>query len=127
MVMKTEEIRALIQKPPADRYEYFIKRIADREELWGLFNDGWAMAGTDDDRTVFPVWPAEEYARLCADDYWAEFVPKPIPIYDFLNDSLPRFQENGLLIGVFPTPENNGVVVNVEDFARDLNSELSNY
>lgn len=39
------------------KYEYFIKKVADFEEVWSLRDeDGWATLGTED-KVFFPIWP----------------------------------------------------------------------
>ncbi|WP_245805776.1 DUF2750 domain-containing protein [Bacillus alkalicellulosilyticus] len=42
--MNKSEFEAVINKSPNIRYEYFIKKVVDFEEVWGLYNGGWATA-----------------------------------------------------------------------------------
>jgi hypothetical protein len=39
--MDKKEFEALLNQPTNIRYEYFIKKVVDFEEVWGLYNDGW--------------------------------------------------------------------------------------
>lgn len=127
MKINPKEIRALIRSPAKNRYKYFIRHIADREEVWGPYNDGWALAGTGDNRTVFTVWPAEDYALLCAKGSWEGFLPESIPLDQFLNELMPTLQHDGLIIGIFPTPEDNGIILSFEELIEDINDELAKY
>ena len=38
--MNKKELEAVMKQPPNIRYEYFIKKVVDFEEVWGLYNDG---------------------------------------------------------------------------------------
>ncbi|MBL8176487.1 MAG: DUF2750 domain-containing protein [Bryobacterales bacterium] len=64
------------------RYEHFVKHIADCEEAWGLYDDGWAMGEDDEGNATFQLWPAKEYAALCADGEWAGYEAAAIPLED---------------------------------------------
>lgn len=61
-----KQIEAVLALPAAKRYDHFIKLVADWQELWGLYNDGWAMAATESGEPVFPMWPA---GRICGPLY----------------------------------------------------------
>ena len=65
MALNPKQIAAVMALPGPRRFEHFIKVVADRQQVWGLYDDGWALAGTDDGAAVFPFWPAEEYALAC--------------------------------------------------------------
>lgn len=40
--MDEKEFNAVIRIPANVRYEHFIKQVADRETVWGLYDGGWA-------------------------------------------------------------------------------------
>ncbi len=71
-----KQIEAVLALPAAKRYAHFLKLVADWQELWGLYDDGWAMAATDSGEPVFPMWPAEEYAARCIGEQWVGYLPK---------------------------------------------------
>jgi Protein of unknown function (DUF2750) len=127
MKLTSKEIEAITALPGQKRYEHFIKVIADWEEAWGLYKDGWALAASDDGREIFPLWPAKEYAALCAQDKWAGFEPEPIPLEDLMNELLPKLQEDRLLTGIFYLPSNQGITPSIEQLLSDLRAELKNY
>lgn len=122
-----KEIEAIIFSPGEVRYTYFVKKIVDWEQVWGIYNDGWALASTDEEQSVFLVWPAEKYAKLCIKSMWLGFEPKMIPLNDFLGELLPRLNAHGVALGVFPTPENSAVVVDIDRIMEDIHFELSKY
>ena len=122
----SKQIEAVLRLPAPGRYGHFIKQVADKEELWGLFDDGWAMVG-DDNGTVFPVWHACEFAALCAADSWASFIPRVIDLTQFLEEMLPDLSDNNISVGVLMTPEGLAPVPGNNQLKMDLLTELSRY
>jgi len=127
MKISQKQIESVIALPGPKRYEHFVKIVADWEEVWGLYQDGWALAATDGGQKVFPVWPAKEYAALCAEKEWAGYEPESFPLADFMNELLPNLKNDGVLLGVFYTPSDTGVTLTVDQVLEDLNQELENY
>jgi len=70
MKISPKQIQAILALPRVKRYSHFIKVAADRRMVWGLRAQGWALAKTEEGKQVFPVWPAREYAQLCANGCW---------------------------------------------------------
>lgn len=127
MKISQKQIESVIAMPGAKRYEHFIKVVADWEEVWGLYNDGWALAATNEGHKVFPVWPAKEYAELCKENEWSAYDAKSFSLDDFMNELLPNLKNDGVLPGIFYTPLNKGVTPDVDQVLADLNRELENY
>lgn len=127
MKINQKQIESVVALLGQKRYEYFIKRVADWEEVWGLYQDGWALAETDDGQKVFPVWPEKEYAELCAVKEWAGYEPESFSLADFMDELLPNLKKDGVLLGVFYTPSDKGVMPTVDQVLEDLRQELENY
>ncbi len=123
-----KEFQAVLALPDTRRYEYFVKRVADREEVWSLWNDGWLLAGDDQGNEIVPVWPHPTFAEACALEEWADSQPRAVEISAWLERWLPGMARDGRLVAVFPTPTvRSGVVVPPERFRDDLLEELSRY
>lgn len=123
-----QEMQAVLGLPGAQRYERFVKQVADWEEAWGLFKNGWALAARDaNEIRVFPLWPSKEYAKACAKGSWEGFEPKSIALDDLLNVLLPKLRRDDTLVGVFYTPEGKGVTCQPADLAEDLGRESAEY
>lgn len=130
MIMKKlndKQISTVVALPSKDRYEHFIKTVVDWQEAWGLYQNGWALASTDDGTKVFPLWPAKEYAQLCAENEWTGYEPRAIPLSELTDELLPRLKADGFLPGVFYTPSNKGVTPSTDDFRSAIDAELANY
>jgi len=125
--MESRKIEAIVSLPAPQRYSHFIKFVADCQSAWGLYLEGWALAATDDDQPVFPIWPAREFAQLCAVADWTGYVPKVIEIDDLMDGLLPSLRESGTLLGVFYTPNDKGILPDTEAFEADMKQELAKF
>lgn len=125
MKINPKEIESVIRLPGDKRYAYFIKKVADQNQVWGLWNEGWAMGMTDDGTRTSPIWPAKEYAELCRIGDWRDFEPKPIPLQEFILEMLPDLAKEGIRVSIFDTPTEGSVLVSDEDLINGLEAELS--
>ena len=123
----TKELEALLKLPAPIRYENFIKTVADWEEAWGLYNEGWAISATDNGELVFPLWPAKAFADACAEGDWSSYAAESISLDNLLNGLLPKLKEDGVSPGVFFTPEQGSVDVDASKLIDDLREECENY
>lgn len=127
MQVNPKQMGAVLALPGIKRFEHFIKVIADWQEVWGLYQDGWALAAADDGTTVFPLWPAKEYAQVCAEKEWKGYEPRAISLSDFMDVLLPKLKLDGVLPGVFFTPSSKGLTPSVDELRAALEAELQNY
>ena len=127
MRVNAKQMEAVHALPGIMRFEHFIKVIADWQEVWGLYQDGWALAAADDGTTVFPVWPAKEYAEVCAVNEWAAYEPRSISLSEFMEVLLPKLKTDGVLPGVGFTPNSKGLTPSVDELQAALEAELQNY
>ncbi len=125
--MHPKQLAAVFALPPEKRFQHFTGMVADREQAWGLYQDGWALACTDDGTKVFPLWPAKEYAQACALDDWAAYEPREIPLGDLMESLLPKLKSDGVLPGILPTPAGKGATPPVDDVMAALEEELRKY
>jgi len=123
----TKEIDALLQLDAPTRHNHFVKRVVDDERAWGLWKDGWALMLDGQGQSVFPLWPAREYAELCAVGEWEGYVAEEIPLADLIDELLPRLTEREMRPGVFPTPTGKGATPRAVDLAGALRTEMERY
>lgn len=127
MKVSPRQMEAVLALPGGSRFEHFIKVIADWQQVWGLYQDGWALAESEDGTTVFPLSPAREYAQVCTLNEWKGFEPRAISLGDFTEVLLPKLKREGVLPGVFFTPTSKGVTPPVDELTAALRAELQNY
>lgn len=125
--MNAKQIEAVVALDAPHRVEHFAKAVADRKEAWGLYADGWAASATADGEMAFPLWPASEYAALCAKGDWSTYVPRSIALDDLTGALLPMLRQQRSLAAVFQTPSGRGVTVTPDDLLAMLASELERF
>jgi hypothetical protein len=125
--LREKEISAVSALGAAERYEYFVKKVADEQRLWSLWKDGWVLATDDAGREVVPVWPHQDYASLCANGEWSGHVAKEIDLDAWMDRWLPGIGRDNRLVAIFPTPDDKGAVVDSQRLSADLEEELENY
>lgn len=122
--MNPKQLEAVFALPANKRFQHFVKVVADRQKAWGLYQDGWAMAGTDEGDRVFPLWPQREYAEANAINEWAGYEPKAISLEDLMGVVLPQLKAEGSLPGILLTPEKNGATPSIDELVAALEEEL---
>jgi hypothetical protein len=122
-----KEIQSLISLPGEKRYEYLIKKVADQQEIWSLWQDGWALACDDTGHELVPVWPHSKYAELCATGQWTGYVAKKIDLTAWLERWISGIEKDKRLVAVFPTLSDKGMAVEPRRLESDLREELSQY
>lgn len=126
--MNQKQFGNVIQLSPHDRYIHFISKVADWEELWSLRNsDGFVIFGDPLENECIPVWPHPDYANALIKDSWSDCYPERIDMYKFLEKWIPGMIEDKRMIAVFPTLDENGIIVNPERLNGDLLDELEQY
>lgn len=124
--MNKKEFDAVIKLPAAKRYEYFIKKVVDAEELWGLYNEGWAVTQDDNGNLLIPFWPKKEFAEYCAIGEQSIYVAESIDLYEFINEWLPEMKESGHKPSIFWNCDDSAVL-EIDIILKDLNNELDKY
>ena len=126
-VVSPKQMEAILKLPGPERYDHFIKHVADCEEAWGLWRDGWAMGEDDSGAPTFPIWPAKDYAALSADGPWTGYEPASIPLDDLINELLPKLEEDEVKPSIFRTPQGDAVMPDIPQLMADLQREMSRY
>jgi hypothetical protein len=62
--VSAKQMEAVLALPGSRRFEHFVKVVADWQQAWGLYQDGWALAAADDG---VPVLSAVAGQGICAD------------------------------------------------------------
>lgn len=125
-IMGYNEYNSLIISTAEKRYEYFIKKVVDFEEVWGLYNDGWAISIDEKNRKMIPFWPRKDFAEACAINEWSSYIAVSIELEDFINEWLPGMEADILLPSIFWNNEDS-VVVEINKLLSDLECELDKY
>lgn len=122
-----QQLLSVFSLSSEERYKHFVKVIADWEEVWGLYDEGWAISETDDGLKTFPCWPAKEYAQQCAIDTWSNYEAISISTDEFIEEFLKDLENKSIYISVFPNIEGHCIVQDASELANDLRDELELY
>lgn len=124
MRMTEKKMAAILSLSGEARYEYFVKTVADWGEVWGLYKDGWALAASEVGEKVFPLWPAKEFAELCAVNEWDGYEAESISLEELFGGLLPNLREDGVLPGIFYTPSDTDVTPSIDILINHFSADM---
>lgn len=124
--MNLKEFNAIVSRPADLRYEYFVKKTADSEMLWGLYEEGWAMTTDSSGTALLPLWPKSEFALHCAIDEWNGYTSRPLDLHAFIEKILPRLDQDGVKTAIFYN-NSDSAVVEASKLMEDLREALGKY
>ena len=114
------QLDAINRMPAEQRYDYFINKVIELEQVWGLSSaDGWVILPDEEDE-IFPVWPHAELAAQWGTGEFADCEPKAIALQDWLDKWLPGMEEDGLLAATCPDREGDAIIVSAEEMLENL-------
>lgn len=115
---------AVMAMPAEERFAYFVRKVADFEQVWGLHAEGWATAADAGGAIALAVWPEPDFAAACAVGPWERHVPRAVPLADFLTVWLPRMVGDSRTVVVFPTDRDSGLFVGPEAMQEAIHREM---
>lgn len=128
MKITNKEIEAVSQLEAFQRYEYFIKRVADSEKMYTLVDENGTFAIADiENSAVLSVWSASEFAEENVVDEWRSFSVKEITLEEFEEEIIDMIEKNNWLMNVFSIKGKSGFIVDINEFAKDLSIEMQKY
>ena len=128
MNLSTQEIENVAKLEPLKRYEYFVKKIADFEELWTIVNKTGDIALSDvEENILISFWTAEPFIKSNLNGGWENCTPFKLSLDDLEETIIPLITKNNYLVNVFPVNGKSGFIVSLNEFIRDLNEELEKY
>ena len=126
--MNQPQFDQVISLPAQERYDHFVSKVADWQQLWTLKGpDGFVMFGNNSDQECIPVWPHPDYAASLAKDFWSDCTPEELELEVFMSKWLPGITKDNRKVAVFPTPQEKGTVVDPQKLEKDLSAELEQY
>lgn len=124
--MLNQEVKNVLKIDKNKQYEYFIKKVADFEEVWSLRDsEGWATLGIGE-KDFFPVWPKKEFADICIGEEWENYYPESIDLDEFLDHWLDGLKEDNIRVTVMWN-NGSGIDIGWDTLREDIERELENY
>ncbi|WP_345807893.1 DUF2750 domain-containing protein [Bacillus pumilus] len=125
--MHPKELETTIQLLAKKRYDYFIKKIVDFEEVWSLRNEnGWVMSEDEHRVPQLHFWPTKEHAAYCAVEPWGKSKPEMIDLDDFIEEWLLGMIADGINPSIFYN-RNDSVSIEIQTLKEEIEEELKNY
>ena len=126
--MNEKQFESVTKLPAEKRYQHFISKIADWEQIWSLRDsEGFVSLADDNDNACLVFWPHPEYAKVLADKEWADCIPTLIDLTKFLEKWLPGMEKDGIKAAVFPTPDSQSIIVDPQRLRSDIERECEQY
>ena len=126
--MNPQQFESVLALSCADRSSHFVGKVADWEQLWGVKGPkGWLVPITDDGLEYFPVWPHPEYAQKITDEHFPGHEAVEISLEEFLFEWLPTFEDDDVMVAVFPNKEWALWIMEPSNLAECLRDEVAQY
>lgn len=92
--------------------EYFLMRIFETEEVWGL-DDGteWVMRERLAAEKTLPVWPYKKYATEAAEGSWRDFQAQAESLESFIHHTLDMLIDEDALIEIMGQENKPGCII----------------
>lgn len=128
--LNQEEFDRAVTLPGDQRYQYFVSKVVDFDEVWTLKGpDGFVLfaAHEDEQCRCLPVWPHPDHAAALAVDMWADCAPERIDLNSFLASWLPGMTTDNLKVAVFPTPLGTSIIVEPKTLMEHLTGSVPSF
>jgi hypothetical protein len=111
------ELSAIESYSENERLHYFLTRVIESEEVWGLSNpSGWVMR-EQDEQAILPVWPYRILAAKCTGNKWKDYVPGAVSLEHFVYNLLPTMNSQDIYVEIMPTSNQPGILMNAKQLA----------
>ena len=91
------------------RLQYFLSRVIEAEEIWGLADQkGWVMR-EEDDKLILPIWPYRQCADACIVDH--DLQSNATSLDHFVERILHTLAAEGIHLDVLPSVGTSGAVL----------------
>ncbi len=117
-----DEYAAVPNMTDDELLEYFLYRIFETDEVWGLKEGAHIVTHQLEDQETLPVWAYKCYADDAAVGEWAHLKAVADSVEFFTYQTLHRFAGQGLMVEIMPRQSAPGCLIN----ARRLSSMLEN-
>ena len=131
MKVSKQELETVTTLSPEKRYNYFVKRICDWEQVWTLYEDDYIVLNeAKNGKLYILLFPFKDFAEHYATNTrgMKGVSYKSFEINEFLETIIKKLQANNVSNAlVFPVANGYGLNVSMTDMVKDIQSELENY
>ena len=122
-----EEVDGVLAASDDKQYEYFVKKVADWEEVWSISNgQRWGTLADDEETELLPVWPHPAFAEPSLTGGWKDSKPKSMTLRGFLDHCM-RIERDGGAIAILHRANGDYLQVSAPALVDDIRAELGLY
>lgn len=126
--MNTKKIESIIQLPAGKRYEYFIRKSADFQQIWSLRNsEGWLLLGGATSAKLIPLWPEKMFAEYCNKINNTGCRAESIGLNEFLTNMSKALIRDIIQLAIFPNQNMSAPIMEIGKVCQDLIEESAQY
>ena len=126
-MMHPKKIENLLSLSTKERYDYFIREVAQFEKIWTIGTDeGYVIFHDKEGEEILPIWPHRELAEKCIFKEHKEMgaTPESILLDSFLKNCIPDMMSDGILFGVFYDDKREALAVGGKKLMQDIKVEV---
>ena len=126
--MHPKQIENIFSLTPKQRYEHFVSKVCDWEELWILEDKhaNYLIVTPQENLEYLPIWPHADYAASFREVY-PSFTPTKVDLNTFIEKWLQTLNDDGIKIGVLPNLDISVWIIDPFDLKEELENELKQY
>ncbi len=109
----------------AQLLEYFLTRVFETEEVWGLDDGCEWVAREQDDHWAMPLWPYRQFAASSASGEWSGCLPSAESLEDFVFQTLGALMDEDTMLEVMAEPGRRGCLVSPQRLHDILTGMMS--
>lgn len=117
----------VLEMPGPERYQIFIRSIADQRKLWIVESESHVMTLWDaDNRELLPVWPDRWFVEqsLSTADREAGYKPVPRSLETWLENTTPALISEGVMVGAFPNMKLECPIIDTVKFREHILKQI---
>ncbi len=126
--MNEQQFNAVLALTNDERYQHFVSRVADWQQLWGVrTKDGWLIPVTPEGVEYFPLWPHPEYAQRVADENWPGHEAEQLDYELLISGGLDKLGNDNIKVAIFPNMAWQCILSDARQLLSDLRIEAQQY
>ena len=107
----TSDSQAIAAMNEGQLLEYFLTRVFETEEVWGLDDGCEWVTRVRGGQSVMPLWPYQQLAESALDPLDTAVTPAAESLEDFMYQTLPALMEDDICLEIMPGTTQPGCVI----------------
>lgn len=119
-VPSPRELENVSQMTSQQRLQYFLSRVFEVEEVWGLAdNQGWIIQ-EEGEKVLLRIWPYREFAEACR--FESDLRTQAISLDHFYEHTLEMLIDRNICLDILSIPDAQGSIIDASELQGIFNS-----